>query len=101
LRLSRLLLLLLLSGLLVALLLATLSRILLLLTRLLILLATLVLLAALVWIAHLISDLSVIDACRRCPWPMMRSTCAFIERIATTKVGAAQPDNCQPLAVRW
>jgi hypothetical protein len=88
----RLLLLLLLSGLLVALLLltgllvalpvallATLSRILLLLTRLLILLAALVFLAALVWIAHVIaSGLSVIDACRQCPWPMMRSACAYI-----------------------
>jgi hypothetical protein len=71
--------LLLLSGLLVALLLATLSRILLLLTRLLIFLAALVLLAALVWIAHVISSgLSVIDAFRQCPWPMMRSACAYI-----------------------
>ena len=49
---SPLLLLFLLSGLLVALLLATLSRLLLLLTRLLVLLATLALLATLVWIAH-------------------------------------------------
>jgi hypothetical protein len=45
----------LLSGLLIALLLATLSRILLLLTRLLILLAALVLLAALLWSVHVIS----------------------------------------------
>jgi hypothetical protein len=54
----RLLLLLLLSGLLVALL-ATLSWLLLLLTRLLILLATLVLLAALVWIAHLLTSIGL------------------------------------------
>jgi len=56
-----LLFLLLLSGLLVGLLvalLATLSRILLLLTRLLILLAVLVLLAALVWIAHVVPPVS-------------------------------------------
>ena len=52
----RLLLLFLLSGLLVALLLATLSRILLLLTRVLIFLAALVLLAALVWITHVITS---------------------------------------------
>ena len=52
----RLLLLFLLSGLLVALLLATLSRILLLLTRLLILLAALVLLPTLVWITHAITS---------------------------------------------
>jgi hypothetical protein len=45
----------LLSGLLIALLLATLSRSLLLLTRLLILLAALVLLAALLWSVHVIS----------------------------------------------
>jgi hypothetical protein len=53
----RLLLLFLLSGLRVALLLATLSWILLLLTRLLILLAALVLLAGLVWIAHVIASI--------------------------------------------
>jgi hypothetical protein len=52
----RLLLLFLLSGLLVALLLATLSWILLLLTRLLILLTALVLLATLVWITHVITS---------------------------------------------
>jgi hypothetical protein len=52
----RLFLLFLLSGLLVALLLATLSRILLLLTRLLILLAALVLLPTLVWITHVITS---------------------------------------------
>jgi hypothetical protein len=55
----RLLLLFLLSGLLVPLLLATLSWILLLLTRLLIFLAALVLLAALVWIAHVIASIGL------------------------------------------
>jgi hypothetical protein len=72
----RLFLLFLLSGLLVALLLlATLSRILLLLTRLLIFLAALVLLAALVWIAHVNASIGVVlkpsTACGRSPWPMM------------------------------
>lgn len=87
---GKLLLLLLLSGLRVALLLATLSRILLLLTRFLILLATLVLLAALVWIAHAITSGQSSTPTGNCPWPMIGSACAYIQRIATTKVDAAR-----------
>jgi hypothetical protein len=68
----RLLLLFLLSGLLVALLLATLSWILLLLTRLLILLTALVLLAALGLDYSCDYLRSVIEACWALPRPMMR-----------------------------
>jgi hypothetical protein len=77
-----------LSRLLVALL-ATLSRILLLLTRLLILLAALVLLAALIWITHVV-DSFAIDACGQSPLADDASTCAYLKRIATTKGCAVQ-----------
>jgi hypothetical protein len=90
----RLLLLFLLSRLLVALLLATLSGILLLLTRLLILLAALVLLATLVWIAHVIASIGVevVKSSRRVQSPLGDdlSACAYLKRMATTNGCAVQ-----------